>query len=200
MNYKTKVIAILIYLLAIPTSHAVPLVYFDITGDGVMDSNGNIVLGDSFTAGLYVTDVDNIHGGLVSWGSTVNFDNTLLSASGYNISPSWPLSGIDNNIDNASGSAELLASSFSGQTGTIKLADIYFDTLNTGNGLLSLSELFPNNLGFDAFVGADGYAYDNEVIFNDLSLQITSVPLPASLLLMVSGLAGLLGMSRRQKS
>jgi hypothetical protein len=200
MNNIITRIAGLACLLSISASHAAPIVYIDITGDGVMDTSGSINLGDSFSASLYVSDVDNLHGGLISWGSTLNFDNTQLSANGYSIAPSWPLAGIDNNINNAAGSAELLASSFIGQTGTIKLADIYFDTLDTGNSLLSLSDLFPGNPGFDAFAGVDGYAYDSEVIFNDLSLHITAVPLPASLLLMLSGVTALTGFALRQKS
>ena len=200
MSKMTKLLAGMMCLSGLASVQAAPVVYFDLDGDAVMDTNASFTLGDSFVASLYVTDVDGLHGGLISWGTEIVFDNNQLFASGYSIDPGWPLAGSQNNIDNGNGSIELLASSFSAQTGTIKLADISFDSLTTGTSQLSLGELFPTNLTFDAFAGADGYSYDSEVIFNDVSLEITAVPLPATAWLMLSGMVGLMGVMGKQKA
>ncbi len=179
--------------------HAAPIVYFDFNGDGLQDSSTNITLGSSFTASIMATNVDDpVHGGLIGWGSDIAFDSTQLSASGYTIDTAWPFQGIDNNIDNVSGHIELTASTFIGQSGTVKLADISFDTLSTGTSLLVLSELFADNPGFTGFAAADGFDYDLDVIFNNASITISSVPIPPAVLLFLSGLIGLVSIFKKR--
>ncbi len=187
----------LLGLLTTAPAQAIPVVYFDFDGDSLMDNSASFALGDSFSVGLYASDIDGNHQGLLSWGTEIGFDSTLVSATAYTIDSSWPLAGINNGIDNGAGSIELLSSSFVGYTGTVKLADIQFDTLAVGNATLSLTELFSGNLSFDGFVAADGYSYDTEVVFNDASISVSAVPIPGSLLLLLSGAAGMLCFRRR---
>lgn len=196
---KLKIIIITLGLFFQSVVQAAPIVYFDFDGDGLQDSNTSVLLGDSFTASLYVTNVDSIEGGLLGWGSEVNFSNTILSASSYSIDNQWFLPGIDNNINNAGSSVELFAARLSpGLTGTIKLADINFDTLSIGSSQLTMSELFSNNTNFIGFGGANGYDYDADIIFSnaDATINVSAVPLPPAILLFVSGLIGLAGIKK----
>jgi hypothetical protein len=182
-------------LLSLATTQlvAAPIVYFDFDGDGLQDTTTSVALGSALTAGLYVSNVDNLNGGLISWGAEIDFTNSFLSSTSYNIAPTWPLPGVNNNINNSTGAIELLASSFSAQTGTIKLADIFFDTLTSGSTSLNLTELFSNNTSFSAFTAADGFDYDAGIDFSlaTSTINISAVPVPPSLILFISGLIGL---------
>lgn len=189
-------------LLATPVFSA-PIIYLDFDGDGLQDTTYNAALGDSFTASLYVTNVDGLQGGLQGWGAEFNFDNSVLSASSYTIDSSWILPGINNRIDNATGNIELLAATIlSAQTGTIKLVDINFDALAEGSSSLLLSELFPDLVNFVGFGGANGYNYDADILFSnaDATINVSAVPLPAPALLLLSGLIGLAGFKRAHKN
>ena len=170
------------------TANAAPVVYFDFDGDGLEDVTHTVTEADTFTVDVYVAGVDTTHGGLLSWGTQLDFDNSLLTASSYTISPTWPLPGMTNQIDNASGKAELLATAFAGSSGTQQLYSIDFTADNAGSALLSLQELFPDILTFSGFAGVDGYDYDPEVLFGSASISITAIPVPAAIYLFVSGL------------
>lgn len=179
--------------------HAAPIVYFDFNGDGLQDSSANITLGSSFTASIMATNIDDpVHGGLIGWGSDIGFDNTQLTATDYTIDTLWPFQGIDNNINNASGHIELTASTILGQSGTVKLADISFDTVTSGTSLLLLSELFAGNPDFTGFAAADGFDYDPDVVFNNASITISSVPIPPAAVLFLSGLIGLISIHKKR--
>ncbi len=167
---------------------AAPIVFFDFDSDGIQDSNHTIGLNENFTVDVYVTNVDNVHGGLISWGAQVDFDNVLLTANSFTINPAWPLHGVNNKIDNANGKVELLASTFSALTGTQALFSLDLTADAAGVGLFSMQELFPDNLTFTGFAGADGFDYDSEVIFSTASLTVTAVPVMPAVWLFFSGL------------
>ncbi|VAW58236.1 hypothetical protein MNBD_GAMMA11-1246 [hydrothermal vent metagenome] len=182
------------------TSQAIPVVYFDFDGDGLQDTSVTAVSGSTLTASLYVANVDDLEGGLLGWGSEINFNNTLLSANSYSIDNQWFLQG-NNNINNAGSSVELFASRLgAGLTGTLKLADISFDTLGAGSSLLTMNELFADNAAFIGFGGANtpSYNYDAEIIFSsaNTTVNITAVPLPPAIVLFLSGLFGLVGIKK----
>ena len=167
---------------------AAPIVFFDFDSDGIQDSNHTVSLNENFTVDVYVTNVDNVHGGLISWGTQVDFDNVLLSANSFTIDPAWPLHGVNNQIDNANGKVELLASTFTALTGTQALFSLDFTANSAGVGLFTMQELFPDNLTFTGFAGADGYDYDSEMIFSTASLTVTAVPVMPAAWLFFSGL------------
>lgn len=178
------------------TANAAPVVYFDFDGDGLEDVTHTVTEAGMFTADVYVAGVDTTHDGLLSWGTQLDFDNSLLTASSYEISPTWPLPGMTNQVDNASGNVELLATAFTGSSGTQLLYSINFTADNVGSALLSLQEIFPDNLSFSGFVGADGHDYDPEVLFGSASISITAIPVPAAIYLFISGLGLLVIKSR----
>jgi len=199
---KLRIHMIVLGLFFHSVAQAAPIVYFDFDGDGLQDTSTSVALGTSFTAGLYVTNVDSLEGGLLGWGSEINFDNTQLSANSYTIDSQWFIPGNGNNINNAGGSVELFAARLSpGLTGTIKLADINFDTLDIGSSMLTMSELFSGNLDFIGFGGATGYNYDADILFNnaDAMINVSAVPLPPAILLFISGLLGLVGIRKLRR-
>jgi len=198
MKIKTRFTVIALSLLSAPLS-AAPIIYLDFDGDGLQDTAYDAVIGESVTASLYVTNVDNVHGGLQGWGAAFNFDQTSLFVNSYTLDSSWMIPGRNNLFDNSNGTIELLASTIlAGQTGTVKLVDIHFDTLAEGTSTLALSELYPASVNFTGFGGADGYDYDAEILFAnaDATINVSAVPLPAPLLLLLSGLIGLSGFMR----
>jgi len=183
------------------TLYAAPVVYFDFDGDGLQDTSYNTTLGESINASLYVTNVDDLQGGLLGWGAEFNFDSTVLAVNAYAIDNTWQIPGVNNGFDNTTGNMELLASNiFSGQTGTIKLVDITFDTLSEGSSALLLSELFPASINFTGFGAANGFDYDADIVFSDANatINVSAVPLPAPLLLLASGLISLSRFKRRK--
>ncbi len=200
---KNKIVfpAMLVSMLSAPLS-AAPIIYLDFDGDGLQDTSYSAILGDSITASLYVTNVDDLQGGLRGWGAEFSFDFTSLSVNSYTLDSAWMIPGRGNMFDNSTGKIELLASTvLSGQTGTIKLVDINFDTLAEGASTLTLSELYPELASFSAFGSSNGYDYDAEILFSnaDATINVSAVPLPAPLFLLLSGLVGLAGFRRIKK-
>ncbi|VAW52128.1 hypothetical protein MNBD_GAMMA06-2234 [hydrothermal vent metagenome] len=194
-----KFLMIINLLLLTGTSvQAAPIVYLDFDNDGLQDTTTSVSTGDSLTASLYITGIDNSFGGLLSWGIQTQFDNTLLSASSYQIEPQWFLEGVNNKIDNTAGTVDILASAFTGFTGTLKLADIIFDTSIDGLAFINLGNINPDLPNFVGFAGADGHDYDGEITFVNATVDIAAVPVPGALFLFISGLVGLIGFKRRK--
>ncbi len=188
-----------LFLLTGLNVHAAPVVYLDFNNDGLQDTTTNVNTGDSLTASLYISGIDSSFGGLLSWGIQTLFDNTLLSANNYQIEPQWFLEGINNKIDNTTGTVDLLASAFTGSTGTLKLADIIFDTSIDGLAFINLGNINPELPNFVGFAGVDGHNYDPEITFINATVNIAAVPVPGALLLFISGLVGLIGFNKRNK-
>lgn len=197
-----KQIFLSIVLLSISVStQAAPIVYFDFNGDGIEDNSINVLAGESVTASVYVTNIDDpVHGGLIGWGTNLNYSSLLLSASSYTIDSSWPFQGSTNSIDNTTGNVDLTASTIIAQTSTTRLFDISFDTLLSGTSALTLGEVFADNLNFTGFAAQDGYDYDSEVQFLNASVHISNVPVPPAIFLLLSGLSGLLLCRRNSRA
>jgi len=200
MKLKISALAILFSLINAPVI-AAPVVYIDFDGDGLQDTSTSVALGSSVNASLYVSNIDLTDGGLISWGTELSFSSSLLSASSYSIDSLWPLAGANNGINNSTGTVDLLASSFAAHTGTIKLADISFDTLIAGSSILSLDQFNPTSSTFTGFAAANGVDYDALIDFSlaSATINVSAVPVPASIVLFLSGIIGLTGFLRKSK-
>lgn len=198
MKLKSTILG-LSFALIQQAAQAAPVVYFDFNGDGLQDTTVSVNLGETFNASLYVTNVDNLQGGLLAWGSEVTFNNAVLSANAFTIDSQWPFEGAENTLTNASGGVDLFASRLSGLTGTIKLADISFNALTAGSSFLSMNELFADNINFVGFGSANGFDYETSteaatgINFSnaDATITVSAVPVPPAVILFLSGLLGL---------
>jgi len=204
MKLKSTILG-LSFALIQQAAQAAPVVYFDFNGDGLQDTTASVNLGETFNASLYVTNVDNLQGGLLAWGSEVTFNNAVLSANTFTIDSQWPFEGAENTLTNASGGVDLFASRLSGLTGTIKLADISFNALTAGTSFLSMNELFADNVNFVGFGSANGFDYETStqtvagINFSnaDASITVSAVPVPPAVVLFLSGLLGLVSIKKR---
>ena len=84
MKLKSTILG-LSFALIQQAAQAAPVVYFDFNGDGLQDTTTSVNLGETFNASLYVTNVDDLQGGLLAWGSEVTFNNAVLSATDFTI-------------------------------------------------------------------------------------------------------------------
>jgi len=187
---KKTIIITTALLLSTFNLQAAPIVYLDFNNDGLMDTGTNITAGSTLSASMYISGIDLNFNGLTSWGTQISFDNALLSATNYQINPQWILPGINNQI-NTNGTIDILATAFTGMTGTLKLADLTFNTVSSGLAFININNIYSSNQNFTGFSSANGHDYDGEISFINANVNISAVPLPPSLLLFMSGIAGL---------
>jgi len=197
MKLKTFFFALCFCTLS-STAFSAPIVYFDFNGDALQDTSASFTLGESVTVGIYASNIDS--NGLSSWGTEINFDNSQLFSNGYSIDTAWPLVSSANNTSNSLGQIEMLASSFTPQTGTVKLADIFFDTTSAGTSQLTLGEIFPASLNFSGFASGNGLDLDAQIDFAaaNSEIHVSAVPIPAAIWLFGSGLITLIGFARKK--
>jgi hypothetical protein len=149
-----------------------------------------VSVGDSFVVSVDITGVVDLYGFQFDLG----FDPTLLSFTGGTLEGAFLpsggatffLPGVDNGGGAVEATADSLISAISGVSGDGILATFDFTATGTGVSALTLANVFllDSNLGFINFETTRG--------------TITSVPEPATLLLLSLGLAGLATMKRRK--
>jgi hypothetical protein len=179
---------------------AQPFTFFDFDGDGNADSSWFVpTIGDSFIADVYISDIDTTHGGLLSMGLQLTFDNTLvkvlsLAADDTN----WNIPDLENvKFDNAAGIASIAGGTIlGGLTGTILLGSIEFQCMGAGVFDVIMGELLPDDPTFNAFVAIDDFVYDKIIDYGFAS--VNQVPIPGTLFLLLSGLIGLVVLRRRE--
>lgn len=177
---------------------AAPVTYFDFDGDKLADTSLLVEnVGEAFTADIYIADVDDTYGGLVSMGLQVSYDSSQVNVTSIaQNATDWYLPMKDlPRYDNTTGLAEMGGGRLDGLEGTLLLATITFECMDEGVSELLMAELYPELSTFDSFVAADGHVYDSEIGYG--SADVTVVPIPGAALLLGSGLLGLVGITRR---
>jgi len=153
----------------------------------------NISINDTFTIDIIGTDfLTNVDGG----GINFTFDQNILNVVSVSIDQSvWDFGGFGINsgtIDNVNGTAnEIMVNTFSNVTNNFVIASIDFTAMTDGISLLTLSE-------YDLNPWASGGSLINPDFVNT-QISVSSVPLPAGIWLLGSGLIGLTGFIKRKK-
>jgi len=178
---------------------AAPVTYFDFNGDTLADTSLFIEnVGDTFSADIYISGVDDSYNGLISMGLQFSYDYTQVNVMSITTDPAWYLlmAGLPS-FDNTAGIAEMGAGKLApGLTGTILLASVDFECVDMGFSELVMGELYPHAPSFDAFVSALGHVYDKEIGYGTAGVTQV-VPIPGAALLLGSGLIGLFGLKRK---
>lgn len=196
-----------IYLLAIGsalflnTSHAALTVFADLNGDSAHDAAYSTLPGSIFTVAVYAQE-DGLHGGLSSYGVQLLLSPTLVVAGATAVDQRANITS-DGQWDLPESKAvvpdvEVIDGSiFNTFSGLVHLFDIILEAPNVaGTYTISFKNVEPDDT-FDGFVGFDGFVYDPSTTFAATSVSV--VPVPLSLPLLVSALAGL-GWTVRRRS
>jgi hypothetical protein len=124
--------------------------------------------------------------------SVLQVDNVSINTTVFNFMPDA------GTIDNAAGSVTgMTFARFTDTSTDFTIATIDFTALISGDSLLDL-EKYSSILLPDFSVG--GMPYSGVLIIEDASVSVSAVPLPAAGWLMLSGLAGLIGVSRKKSA
>ncbi len=197
MKLKTistfMVIALLILATGVVT--AAPLGWMDIGPDGSSDTTYTLMVGESFTADVFVS---NLQPPVYTMGFKITFDPAQLALTSAQVyddpQQGWPY---EPTVSTGFGSADLMGGSALGvaHSGKVKLATLTFECLGEG---ISLLDLGPTDI-----LGAGFYTGSGKINVNwqdDVEVRQQVVPLPPALLLFGSGLLGLMGIGRKRLS
>lgn len=183
------------------TSQAALSVFADLNSDSIHDATYLAAPGSVFSISVYALE-DGAHGGLSSYGVEVLLTPTLVAA-GANPAAQLANIGSDGQWDlpeskSVAPAVEIIDGSiFNSFSGLVHLFDFKLQAPNLpGTYTISFKNVEPDNT-FDGFVGFDGFVYDPTTSF--ASTAVSVVPLPLTLPLMASALAGLGWAVRRRK-
>jgi len=147
-----------------------------------------VKLGDTFFVDVVGEDFPNTEGG----GINLSFDHAVINAVSVSIdNVLWGFVNDEGTIDNGGGLlSEILVSAFPGvSTGYFAVATIEFKAIGGG-----ISDLLLSGSVMNPWAGG---AKPINPEFNNGSVTVAAVPVPAALWLFVSGLIGLLGVVNR---
>jgi hypothetical protein len=171
---------------------------FDFGQDKVLEDYWELLPSQVVFVDLYLTQANEISAGLISFGLDTYYDPAQLEVTpGTEIAiPPWAFGDVDTSIpgeiDMIGGSVFPVMADGDGwiKLGTIELHCIFAPSID----ILRTDRARPDP--FDNFVDANGTVWDDQIIYT--TATINNIPLPGTLLLFGSGLAGLIGLGRRK--
>lgn len=192
--------AALVVGLGVSTTSAAQSVFFSAEPDGTRDPLISAPPGSSFTAHIYA-DIDDMHGGLVSWGVEVGYDpsKAQLTVPCCETDPQWTLpETIDTSVSGKVSMVDGRIGDGIAAPPAIYLGNISFEITDEMGWILWMQDVFPDSDGFNGFVAADGYVYDGSIEYLPTQVNVSAVPIPAAAYLFGSGILGLIGIARRK--
>jgi hypothetical protein len=147
-----------------------------------------VMLSDSFTVNIVGADFPITQGG----GFNLSYDASILHATSVSIDEinTWTFVNDNGTIDNEIGVInDVIVSDFPGVTDDFTVASVEFVAVGNGTTNLSLTES-----DFNPWA-SDGNTI-SPTMYSDSSVQV--VPIPATFLLLGSGLLSMIGLSKRQ--
>jgi len=171
--------------------------FFDFDGDMAADTSLVIPIGSTFTADIYGATDEASGIGTASVG--VSFDITQMTILSTSVAMPPGILTVANEFDNAAGTADVgwgvLTPVMDAQ---FQIGSIIFECIAPGLSDIVMGQTFPTLPNFDGFVAGDGTVLDATVNYG--SATVTQTPIPGSILLLGSGLVGLIGLVRRKRS
>jgi hypothetical protein len=154
-------------------------------------SVSNVQLNDIFTVDIVGTDFTS---GTDGGGVNVSFDPSILNVLSVSLDSVWDIWADTGTIDNTSGTVTGIDfATFSNLPSSFTIGTLQLKATGTGSSTLGLTESF----------GIGGFALGGSsqtVSFQDGTVNVSTVPLPASVFLLLSGLLPMLGRMRRRNT
>lgn len=202
-SIKAVVAGVATYLAMSPSCFAFS-VYADFNGDMVYDPTINVLAGSTITASVYASQTAievATNAGLNGFGVDLTTGGMPISGNTINsivLDPQWNFATDKTISDPTVASARvvgntLIAGGFSDLT--VHLFDITLDVPDTVGATYSFN--FADIPG-DTFVTQNFFVYDPYVVFAET--QVSAVPVPAAVWLLLSGIVGLAGISRPRRN
>lgn len=160
---------------------------------GFSPTSPTVTIGQSFSIDIVgdFTLAETIEGG----GVDLSFDASVVNVTNVTVNTAlFDFFSLSGTIDNNSGTvSDVVFNTFAGASGNFLIATVDLTALTAGSTGLILTESFLNP--FSSASAGDSLAVD----FQPGNVTVTAVPLPAALVLMLSGLAPFGWLIRRNR-
>jgi hypothetical protein len=183
---RVTVIAI-VFVIFIGFFIAAPAIAAPVANLSIVDTPAGI--GDTFAVEVWA-DGDNIGLDLVSFGFDVSFESgDFFNYTGYMLGAGFN--------DDSFGSGNVAGSAFPGiAENDVLLATLFFESVAIGTDTLNVTGLYDGE-----FSGIYYELEDSSLVGYDInqSIVISNVPIPSAMVLMCSGIVGLVAANRKTK-
>ena len=176
---------------------AAPMLHMDIDGYPVGTNEITVNVCENFTFHLWLSDVPD--SGLMNWYHDIVLD-PLVEVIDVHIKPEWQ-GGYGRIVGNElEMSGYVLTGGVGGEV--VPLANITFHCIGAGETDLTQAWHFdiPENFVLADYTSIDeAMGFSETRAFDPLTIHVNQVPIPSALLLLGSGLLGLVGLRRRNR-
>jgi hypothetical protein len=179
-----KLVAFTLLMLGCTMAHAATVYLDPLTQSALIGNTLSVALkGQDFT--------QTIEGG----GVNLRFNPAVLQLNSVAVdTTTWEFFTTPGTINNAAGTlTDLTFSSFAGRSGSFSIAQIIFQVTGLGTSPLTLTESQLNPFS------SGGALLNPPVVFIPATIQVTAVPIPAAIWLLLSAMGGLFYVGKRKR-